>query len=117
MTITKAARPTIKFYYSDQLKDELILQQILYGAEEEGIPVEMQKVPEANVLELAHKASKDSVLGTGIGVSSSYAAVHYEKLPVDRPVYLVRLNAGDEAVRRVGVNGARLVKRMPLKIK
>lgn len=112
----KPEKPSIKLYYSDLLKDTALVDQILYGAEEEGIPVEASKVSGDNVLELAYKASKDSRLETGIGVSSTYAAVNIAKLVMDKPIYLVRLNAGMDALRRVGNNGARMVKRMPLKI-
>lgn len=113
---TEDVKPTIKLLYSSALTDMSVVDTILFGAEEEGIPVEVQAVPVNNALALSIVASKLSVLGTGIGVASDQAIVHYEKLPPLKPLFTVRLDEGREAVRRVGLNGARLVKRMPLRM-
>ena len=112
----KAAKPSIKLYYSEQLADKKVIESILYGAEEEGIPVEVVGSSERDFLNLAHKASMDSNLSTGIGVNDTMAAVHYGKLPIHSPVFQVSVNAGEDALRKVGSNGARLVKRLPLRI-
>ena len=90
----KAAKPSIKLYYSDQLTDKQVVDFVLYGAEEEGIPVEMKSVSGNDVLQLAHKASMDSNLSTGIGITGSAAAVHYGKLPIHKPVFQVSAKEG-----------------------
>lgn len=108
-------KPTVKLYYSRKLNNDNVISQILYGAEEEGILMESREVDDGNVLDIALKASQESVLGTGIGVSSTDAAVHNRQLPRDYPVYKVSIHSDDETLRKVGINGARIVKRMPLK--
>ncbi len=113
----KQTIPSIKLYVSSRLADQSAVDYILYGAEEEGIPVDVEKQQEDDVLKLAHKASVDSTLGTGIGVSASKAAVHFGKLPIHRPVFEISLSEGETVLRLVGSNAARLVKRLPLRMK
>ena len=112
---TEMVKPAIKLLYSTKT-DLSLVNLVLYGAEEEGIPVEAHSVAVDNALALGIVASKISTLGTGIGLSSTEAVVHYEKLPPRKPVYATTVSAGAEALRRAGINGARLVKRMPLRI-
>ncbi|MBR0092154.1 MAG: hypothetical protein IJP92_10680, partial [Lachnospiraceae bacterium] len=67
---TEMVKPAIKLLYSTAA-DLSLLDMILYGAEEEGIPVETHAVAVDNALALGIVASKLSVLGTGIGLSGT----------------------------------------------
>ena len=113
----KVPKPTIICYVSDRLSDSKALDTILYGAEEEGIPVEIEKKSGDNAFEMALAASKASVLLIGIGVSSSEGVVNYAKLPKDKPIDHAALNAGEDALRQLGCNAARMAKRVPLRFK
>jgi len=116
MNLQVTIKPSIKLYYSRSLNNKWFVDQVLYGAEEEGIPVDVEQMDEEDPLILAHKASVDSILGTGIGLSPTEAVVQQEKLPVQKPVFRALTGSGEEELRKVGANGARLVKRMPLKL-
>lgn len=106
-------RPTIRVRLNERL-DEARIAQVLYGVEEEGVPVELTRHAELNPLVLAHEASLESRLGIGIGVGLDFVVITTEKLPTDRPYLADVLNRSDSSDRRAGSNAARLVKRMPL---
>lgn len=109
----KAIRPTVKVWVHDSVTDSA-LRHILLGAEEEGVPVEVERKDELNPLTLAHRASRESVLGVGMGVALDYVVITTEKLPENRPYIARYLNAGDSSDRTLGANAARIVKRLPL---
>lgn len=106
-------RPTIRVRLNERL-DEARIAQVLYGVEEEGVPVQLTRHAELNPLVLAHEASLESRLGIGIGVGLDFVVITTEKLPTDRPYLADVLNRSDSSDRRAGSNAARLVKRMPL---
>ncbi|MDR0959247.1 MAG: glycerol dehydratase reactivase beta/small subunit family protein [Propionibacteriaceae bacterium] len=64
---------------------------------------------------LAHEAAVASRLGVGIGIDPTSVAVTFEKLPAATPYLTETLNRRRAADRTIGVNAARLVKRMPLR--
>ena len=108
-----ADRPTIRVRLNDRI-EEVRIAELLYGVEEEGVPVEVTRYAELNPLVLAHEASLESRLGIGIGVSLDHIVITTEKLSPDRPYLAAILNRSASSDRKAGANAARLVKRMPL---
>ncbi len=111
----KAPKPTIMVYVSESLKDHTALDMILYGAEEEGIPYEVETKPSNDAFQLAYDASRASVLTIGIGVSADTGVVQNSKLVKEKPVDSAKLNEGENSLRRLGCNAARMAKRVPLR--
>ncbi len=111
----KLHRPSVKVHVNARITDEQI-RDILLGAEEEGVPVEVTRSGELNPLVLAHEASEASVLGVGVGVSLDFVVITTEKLPESRPYIARFLNAGEASDRALGANAARIVKRLPLHV-
>jgi hypothetical protein len=107
-------RPTIKVYYDCDHLSVSDFTGVLLGIEEEGIPYDIQEVHESSVIELAHKASLDSRLGVGVGISKEGIVLHYEKLDKAAPLFKIKLYQ-KELFRSIGANAARLVKKMPFK--
>ena len=115
MNMDSVVKPAIKLFYSEQLTGQEALEQILYGAEEEGVPVETLEAASDDAAQLAYDAAAASVLETGIGLSAAEAALQFRRIPPETPLDRVRVSDGEEALRRIGANAARLVKKMPLK--
>lgn len=110
----EAVKPTIKLYYSGPV-DETQLSPILLGIEEEGVPCETERLDSGEALQLSLDACTASVLGVGVGLTSREAILHFNKLPDDSPLFRIFTNAGEEALRTLGANAARLVKKLPFK--
>jgi hypothetical protein len=96
---------------------EEIMAPILWGLEEEGIPIEFGEAANGSAENLAKQAANSSPLNVGIGIDSTEQAVvlHHRDLPAGKPLFT--LNAGDFQplrLRQLGVNAARLVKGDPL---
>jgi hypothetical protein len=110
------ARPAIEVHAEDGV-DEAVVRLVLEGIEEEGVPslLSMGPVGTASVGDLAFRAALASRLGVGVGVTRSEAAVHFEKLPEDKPLFVKNLVKDRASLRALGGNAARLVKRMPFK--
>lgn len=106
-------KPTIGVYVHTDITDEAIAD-IRYGIEEEGVPDRVVRLEQLNPLELAHEAALSSRLGVGIGISLEYAVITTEKLPSGKPYMATILNGDPLHDRAVGINAARLVKRVPL---
>lgn len=109
----RTERPRILVFANDRLPPRLI-DDILYGIEEEGIPYAVRTCAELNPLVLAHAASVESRLGVGVGISLDYVVITTEKLPEQRPYIAQTLNYNRDQDRALGSNAARIVKRMPL---
>lgn len=110
----KEVRPTLVVNVNDDVTSAQ-LRELLLGVEEEGVPITLNRLAEANPLTLAHEAAIESVLDVGIGVSFGYVVVTTEKLSEEQPYMAHYLNQDQETDRLIGGNAARLVKRMPLK--
>ncbi|MDR3070127.1 MAG: glycerol dehydratase reactivase beta/small subunit family protein [Propionibacteriaceae bacterium] len=108
-------RPTIIVNRHESLS-ELNIAEILLGIEEESLPYTVHVKTESNAAELAHAAAIESRLGVGVGASGDTVVVTTEKLPADTPYIVEPLNVRRAVDRAVGLNAARLVKRMPLHI-
>ena len=96
-----------------------LLQPILWGLEEEGIPADTRPSGAGTVAEMAQRAADGSPLGVGIAVSGTTRAValHHRDLAAAQPLYVLRQPELEPArLRRLGVNAARLVKGNPLAV-
>ncbi len=96
---------------------EEIMAPILWGLEEEGIPIEFGEAMSGSAEDLAKQAAKGSPLNVGIGIDPIEQAVvlHHRDLPAGKP--LISLGFGEFQpfrLRQLGVNAARLVKGNPL---
>ena len=92
------------------------LREVKAGLEEEGIPCSVKTSPESDVVRLAFQGTQDSPLGVGVGIGGQHGiCIHYTRLPVDQPLFLLTEAAQAGEWRRFGYNAARLVKGTPLK--
>lgn len=114
--MNEASKPKIIINIEIGFDKPEILDQICYGVEEEGIPFQIQKVAGSDSVDMGYKASLNSILGVGIGVSSEKIVLHYEKLSPDMPLFEISTKEDICKIRAIGTNGARLVKRMPFNI-
>ncbi|MEI0607907.1 glycerol dehydratase reactivase beta/small subunit family protein [Brachyspira pulli] len=92
----------------------ILMEQVLYGIEEEGIPYMVEKKSGdgySNVKEASYKAAISSQLSVGIAVNDENIAVHYANLDEDKPLFLYPIKSMNiQNVRNIGSNSARLVK-------
>lgn len=103
----RRARPSILIY--TQKDSDAILKEVLAGIEEEGVLFEVQKMEdEIEVKILANMASKNSILGVGMGISHDEVAVSFYK-----QVEYGMVDFGDICYRSKGQNAARYVKLHP----
>jgi hypothetical protein len=114
---TPPAKPAVLIFAVPPLPEETVAP-ILWGLEEEGIPVEVREAEPGSAESLAKTAADASVLHVGIGIRGGIGGVvlHHRDLPADQP--LVRLGAAEctaGSLRRLGANAARLVKGDPLR--
>ena len=107
-------KPTIRVLVSEEVQKREY-RDMLLGIEEEGVPFEIEESNLLEDIELSYIAATQSRLGVGIGISSKYISLHYEKLPQDKPLFRINKESSEEALRAIGSNAARLVKRMPFK--
>lgn len=107
-------KPSINVYYFNEL-NEGNFEYLLNGIEEEGIPYELKPSESNDSLKLSYDACIDSRLGVGLGISKSNIVLHYEKLDISSPLFIIEMKGRKELMRALGSNAARLVKRMPFK--
>ena len=92
----------------------LIFSTFFSGSRRKESPYDVQEVHESDVLELAYRASLDSRLGVGVGISKEGIVLQFEKLDKAAPLFRIKLYKR-ELFRSIGANAARLVKKMPFK--
>ncbi len=98
--------------YTDHA-DEDYLREVCAGIEEEGVLYEVV-ASQGGLDELAYRAAKDSMLGSGIGIRKGRLAMQMRLLPEGRNVF--ELNQPQFwQCRALGANSARAVKKMPFK--
>jgi hypothetical protein len=91
-----------------------VLREALRGIEEESVPSEIKYDTADDATLLAYSAAERSTLEVGIGIDEKgLLAVHYRKLPRDRPLFLIDSTMGLGEVRKACANAARLVKNTP----
>lgn len=116
LDLTAASRrPTVRILACDVSEREL--QPILWGLEEEGIPVEVENVPIGEAPVLAQQAAHMSSLNVGIAINGSTGelVLHHRDLSGECPLFTLSMrDAGNVRLRALGANAARLVKGDPL---
>ena len=110
----EAPKPEIKVFYNKNSVNKSVIQQVLLGIEEEGLPYSLAEKDSNDGLNLAYKAAEASHLGVGIGLGDKIV-LHYIKLKEDEPLFIAPVRDDEEMLRAIGSNAARLVKRMPFK--
>jgi hypothetical protein len=117
MLETPPVVPAIKVFLADSLVAPEVLTNVLAGAEEEGVPCEVEKHPATSAVSLAYQAAAKSVLGVGIGVDGEgVLAVHFQKLPEEEPLFVLSYRIEQDKVRVTAENAARLVKGIPFEL-
>lgn len=111
--IPETIKPTVRIRYSPQSSKEDLLE-VQYGLEEEGVPWELTS-DTGSALELAWKAAQESRLEVGIGLDAQHVVLHFAKLDPAEPLFSIPARSGEESLRSIGANAARLVKKVPLK--
>lgn len=104
-------KPAIIIYTHEA--DEDLLREVCAGIEEEGVLYEIH-TREGELDALAYEAAKESMLGSGIGISGQRIAMQMDRVPIGRNVF--ELNSPRFwQCRNIGSNSARAVKKMPFK--
>lgn len=106
----------INIYYSNSLKINGDLEEILFGIEEEGLPWIVTESEEKDSKVLGNIASQSSKLGVGIGIGIDGVTLHHDKLEKYKPLFTFPLSSTKENFRMLGMNGARLIKGEPFVI-
>lgn len=102
-------QPVIIIYYD---KDSRLLKEVKAGIEEESVFYEIIENQGLTCEDLAKEASSTSVLGIGIGIRHKQIILSVEK--ISGP--LIKIPHADlKEARRIGCNGARYAKGLPLK--
>lgn len=107
-------KPSINVFYCDKFKKG-DFKSLLEGIEEEGIPFSLKRKEKNDALSLSYEACISSNLGVGLGISEKEIALHFHKLNKETPLFIININSGNDVVKNLGSNAARLVKRMPFK--
>ena len=107
-----ANRPSIYIYVNSP--DETLLREVYSGIEEEGVFYEIIKRDECELDALAFEAAKDSMLGSGIGISGSKVALQIRGVKYGKNVEQYE-NPTPEQSRAIGANSARAIKKQSFK--
>ncbi|AWW26488.1 glycerol dehydratase reactivase beta/small subunit family protein [Acetobacterium carbinolicum] len=110
-----APKPEIKVVHGKNITYQKVVDEVLHGIEEEGIPFSIEELEETNPVELAFRGAELSHLGVGIGITENEVVLHYIKLKEDHPIFKIPAYSDEATLRAIGSNAARLVKRMPFK--
>ena len=106
------SKPTILLYATEHISED-ILKPVLYGVEEEGLPVVIESHSSTHMT-LADLASRNSALSVGIGVDDEAIVLTYKNIPMHQFIYrLTGYAQYPDSLRTLGVNAARLVKGNP----
>lgn len=90
-----------------------VLKEICAGIEENGVFYEIFEKEALSLDVLAYEAAKDSMMGSGIGVSGKAAAMQMKGIPMGKNVESCQAPDRSEC-RRIGANSARAIKKMSL---
>ena len=110
-----APKPEIKVLHGKNITYQKVVDEVLHGIEEEGIPFSIVEMEETNPVELAFRGAELSHLGVGIGITEKEVVLHFIKLKEDQPIFRIPSYSDESTLRAIGSNAARLVKRMPFK--
>ena len=112
-------KPTIIIYACSP--DAQLLSEVCAGIEEEGILFETVAVPVGAAEALSVRACDESMLGVGIGITGSTLSLHIRGMNIrsgndEKTALLFCENADADAARALGSNGARVIKKTPLRL-
>ena len=105
-------KPSIYIYTYQPDPD--FLKEICAGIEEEGLFYEVVAGRTEELDDLAFEAAKDSMLGSGIGISGVDAAMQMQGIPRGRNVESYHMPTYEQC-RQLGANSARAVKKQGFK--
>ncbi len=105
-------KPSI-FIYTHEA-DPSVLKEVCAGIEEEGVFYDTSEFPDKCMEKLAHKASRDSMLGSGIGIFGTAVCLKMRGLEKGRNIESY-LNPTRLQCRNIGANSARAIKKLPFK--
>ena len=89
--------------------NEDIAREVIAGIEEEGVLFIVKRVSNNyNAKELAKEASKESILGIGVGISENLVVVNYNKSGYNEAIFSLQGNDKISS-RKAGTNAARIV--------
>ncbi len=109
-------KPMINIYYSLQIKDTSLYDELLWGIEEEGLPYNVESRPLEDSVKLGYSAAENSKLDVGIGIGKDgNIVVHYQKLNQEEPLFNLNVKEEYHNLRKLGANAARLIKGIPFK--
>ncbi len=117
-SLDRSAKPAVQMFVQEPFPDDII-QSVLWGLEEEGIPAEIHISNHENAIKLGKQAANYSPLNVGIGLNDKEKKIvlHHRDLPEDKPLFSLQGEAMQaDALRRMGANAARLVKGNPLRM-
>lgn len=104
--------PKICIFYN--VKSDIVLN-IQYGIEEENLFfTSVANIDEKNLIELTCKAAYSSPLGIGLGVTNESAMLNLQNMLKDKPLFYFK-QCSLENARILGVNAARIAKRIALR--
>jgi len=111
-------KPQIEVYWSGSLITPDLLQYLLQGIEEEGVPYHvLEQNSTHNAIQLSAKAAIDSTLEVGIGWDDKgYLALHHRRLPENEALFQAPWPHTPASLRVFGSHAARLVKGLPFKL-
>ena len=104
-------KPAIIIYTNEP--DEDLLREVCAGIEEEGVLYQVSS-HEGDLDTLAFEAAKESMLGSGVGITGARLAMQMERLPKGRNVFELNIPRFWQC-RNLGANSARAIKKMPFK--
>ncbi len=94
-----------------------VMDALLWGLEEEGIPAMETNLPEGNIQQQTWEIARQSRLNVAIGAGQleQQVILHHRDLATDQPLFTESLSGQEIRVyRRLGANAARLIKGNPL---
>lgn len=111
---TEIIKPAVPVRCTPQAPLDAI-KQVEYGIEEEGVP-SRRETASGDAVALAFEASKASRFEVAIALDAKQVVLHYSKFKADQPLFVIPTRAGDDMLRAIGADAARIVKRLPLKM-
>lgn len=113
---TQSEKPAVHIY-GTELSDSRMVEKILLGLEEEGVPAEIFEGKQGSPENIAKQAAVRSPVSVGIGVDQrrGVAVLHHRDLPEEKPLFILGPGPLENTpLRNLGANAARLVKGNPM---
>lgn len=114
MKVDSTDRPAIIYGLTAGENVTSDIKPVLYGVEEEQIPLMTNEIDVPDVVERAYQSALNSRLSVGIANDGNRFVVHYKNLKPDKPLF-DEVITDYQQLRDLGANAARLVKGIPFK--